>query len=66
MTCYAMLISVIPAQAGIQQKQKSCGAGKTARLPRFAGIFCELCKRPPIPASTNSIIWIPACAGMTK
>jgi len=49
MTC---LISVIPAQAGIQQKQTSCEADKTARSSRFAGDF--------------SIIWIPACAGMTK
>jgi len=42
---------VIPAQAGIQQRQKSREADKTVVLSRFAAAFL--------------IIWIPACAGMT-
>ena len=49
---YAMLISVIPAQAGIQQQRASCEADKLAISSRFAGDF--------------SINWIPACAGMKE
>jgi len=42
---------VIPAQAGIQQKQTTREVDKTAMLSHFVGDFL--------------IIWIPACAGMT-
>jgi hypothetical protein len=41
-------------------------SGQSLEIDLLCRYFCELGKKPPIPANPDSISWFPACAGMTK